>query len=63
MTPNSMPLDALLGHVSNSDQDRLREILGHTLQALIEAEAAGAVGPSRPAQRGSGRRSLGPGVG
>ena len=27
MTPNSMPLDALLDHVSNSDQDSLKEIL------------------------------------
>jgi putative transposase len=44
MTPNSMPLDALLGYVSNSDQDTLREILEHTRQALIEAEAAGVVG-------------------
>jgi hypothetical protein len=41
MTPASMPLDALLGYVSNSDQDTLREVLEHTLQALIEAEAAG----------------------
>ena len=37
MTPTSMPLDALLDYVSNSDQDSLREILEHTLQALIEA--------------------------
>ena len=40
MTPTSMPLDTLLGYVSNSDQDALREILEHTLQALIEVEAA-----------------------
>ena len=44
MTPISVPLDALLGYVSNSDQDTLREILEHTLQALIEAEAATVVG-------------------
>lgn len=35
MTPNSMPLDALLGYISTSDQDSLREILEHTPQALI----------------------------
>src|ERR1035437_4378009 len=46
MTPNSMPLDALLGYVSNSDQD--------TLQALIEAEAAGVVG-AQPHERKEGR--------
>jgi len=40
MTPNSMPLDALLGYISTSGQDSLLEILDHTLQALIEAEAA-----------------------
>ena len=58
MTPNSMPLDALLDHVSNSDQDSLKEILEHTLQALIEAEAAAVIGagrhertPERQAQR------------
>ena len=38
MTPNSMPLNALVGYVLNSDQDTLREILEDTLQALIEAE-------------------------
>jgi len=54
MTPNSMPLDALLDYVSNSDQDSLREILGHTLQALIEAEAATAVG-AQPHERSEGR--------
>src|ERR1035437_2855750 len=54
MTPNSMPLDALLGYVSNSDQDTLREIPEHTLQALIEAEAAAAVG-AQPHERTEGR--------
>jgi len=54
MTPNSMPLDALLGYVANSDQDTLREILEHTLQALIEAEAAAAVG-AQPHERTEGR--------
>jgi transposase-like protein len=54
MTPNSMPLDALLGYVSNSDQDTLREILEHTLQALIEAEAAGVVG-AQPHERTESR--------
>jgi hypothetical protein len=54
MTPDSMPLDALLGHVSNSDQDTLREILEHTLQALIEAEAAGVVG-AQPHERSNSR--------
>ena len=58
MTPNSMPLDALLDHVSHLDQDSLKEILEHTLQALIEAEAAAVIGagryertPERQAQR------------
>ena len=62
MTPNSMPLDALLDHVSNSDQDSLKEILEHTLQALIEAEAAAVIGagrhertPERQAQRNGDR--------
>jgi len=54
MTPNSMPLDALLGYVSNSDQDTLREILEHTRQALIEAEAAAVVG-AQPHERTEGR--------
>src|SRR5487761_1384264 len=54
MTPSSMPLDALLGYVSNSDQDSLREILGRTLQALIEAEAAQVVG-AQPHERSAGR--------
>ncbi len=54
MTPTSMPLDALLGYVSNSDQDTLREVLEHTLQALIEAEAAGVVGV-QPHERSEGR--------
>jgi transposase-like protein len=54
MTPNSMPLDALLGYVANSDQDTLREILEHTLQALIEAEAAAVVG-AQPHERTEGR--------
>jgi putative transposase len=54
MTPNSMPLDALLGYVSNSDQDILREILEHTLQALIEAEAAAVVG-AQPHERTESR--------
>jgi transposase-like protein len=45
-----MPLDALLDYVSNSDQDSLREILEHTLQALIEAEAAAVVG-AQPHER------------
>jgi transposase-like protein len=54
MTPNSMPLDALLGYVANSDQDTLREILEHTLQALIEAEAAGVVG-AQPHERTESR--------
>jgi transposase-like protein len=54
MTPNNMPLDALLGYVSNSDQDPLREILEHTLQALIEAEPAAAVG-AQPHERTEGR--------
>jgi transposase-like protein len=49
-----MPLDALLDYVSNSDQDSLREILGHTLQALIEAEAAQVVG-AQPHERSEGR--------
>ena len=44
MNPTSMPLDALLDYVSNSDQDTLREIPEHTLQAVIEAGAAAAVG-------------------
>ncbi len=47
MTPTSMPLHALLDHVSNSDQDSLKEILEHTLQALIEAEAAAVIGADR----------------
>ncbi|MGH7758976.1 MAG: transposase, partial [Candidatus Dormibacteria bacterium] len=46
MTPASMPLDALLYHVSNSDQDQLKEILERTLQALIEAEATQVLGAS-----------------
>jgi hypothetical protein len=46
MTPRSRPLDALLGYVSNSARDTWREILEHTLQALIEVEAAGVVGRS-----------------
>jgi transposase-like protein len=54
MTPTSMPLDALLDYVSNSDQDTLREILEHTLQALIEVEAAGVVG-AQPHERSEGR--------
>ncbi|HUY09838.1 MAG TPA: transposase, partial [Candidatus Dormibacteraeota bacterium] len=54
MTPTSMPLDALLDYVSNSDQDSLREILEHTLQALIEAEAAAAVG-AQPHERTESR--------
>jgi transposase-like protein len=49
-----MPLDALLGYVSNSDQDILREILEHTLQALIEAEAAAVVG-AQPHERTESR--------
>jgi hypothetical protein len=48
MAPNSMPLDALLDYLSNSDQDTLREVLQHTLQALIEAEAAEVVGGAAP---------------
>ncbi|MGA7172213.1 MAG: hypothetical protein WCB86_02270 [Candidatus Dormiibacterota bacterium] len=44
MAPNSMPVNALLGYVSNSDQDSLREILEHSQQALIKAEAAEVVG-------------------
>lgn len=54
MTPNSMPLDALLDYLSNSDQDTLREVLQHTLQALIEAEAAGVVG-AQPHERSEDR--------
>jgi putative transposase len=54
MTPSSMPLDALLGYVANSDQDTLREILEHTRQALIEAEVAAAVG-AQPHERTEGR--------
>jgi len=54
MTPTSMPLDALLDYVSNSDQDTLREILEHTLQALIEVEAAAVVG-AQPHERSEGR--------
>ena len=54
MTPNSMPLDALLGCISSSDQHSLREILEHTLQALIEAEAALVLG-ARPHERTESR--------
>src|SRR5487761_1815825 len=54
MTPTSMPLDALLDYVSNSDQDSLREILERTLQALIEAEAATVVG-AQPHERTESR--------
>ena len=54
MTPNSMPLDALLGYISSSDQDSLREILEHTLQALIEAEAAVVLG-AQPHERTESR--------
>jgi transposase-like protein len=54
MASNSMPLDALLDYVSNSDQDTLREILERTLQALIEAEAAGVVG-AQPHERTESR--------
>ena len=54
MTPNSMPSNALLGYVANLDQDTLREILEHTLQALIEAEAAAVVG-AQPHERTEGR--------
>ncbi|MGH7643537.1 MAG: transposase, partial [Candidatus Dormibacteria bacterium] len=54
MTPNSMPLDALLDQISNSEQDRLREILEHTLQALIEAEASQVLG-ARPHERTESR--------
>lgn len=54
MTPNSMPLDALLGYISTSDQDSLREILEHTLQALIEAEAAVVLG-AQPHERTESR--------
>jgi transposase-like protein len=54
MTPTSMPLDALLDYVSDPDQDTLREILEHTLQALIEVEAAGVVG-AQPHERSEGR--------
>ena len=53
MTPNSMPSNALLGYVANLDQDTLREILEHTLQALIEAEAAAVVG-AQPHERTGG---------
>ncbi|HVD02942.1 MAG TPA: transposase, partial [Candidatus Dormibacteraeota bacterium] len=49
-----MPLDALLGYISNSDQDSLREILEHTLQALIEAEAAVVLG-AQPHERTESR--------
>jgi transposase-like protein len=49
-----MPLDALLDYLSNSDQDTLREVLQHTLQALIEAEAAGVVG-AQPHERSEDR--------
>jgi len=45
---------APFGYVSNSDQDTLREILEHTLQALIEAEAAGVVG-AQPHERTESR--------
>lgn len=54
MTPTSMPLEPLLGYVSNSDRDTPREILEHTLQALIEAEAAAAVG-AQPHERTESR--------
>ena len=54
MTPTSMPLDALLDYVSDPDQDTLREILEHTLQAVIEVEAAG-VGGAQPHERSEGR--------
>ena len=54
MTPTSMPLNALLDYVSTSDHDTLREILEHTLQAVIEVEAAGVVG-AQPHERSEGR--------
>ncbi|MGH9072297.1 MAG: IS256 family transposase [Acidimicrobiales bacterium] len=49
-----MPLDVLLDQISNSEQDRLREILEHTLQALIEAEASQVLG-AQPHERTESR--------
>jgi len=45
MAPNIMPLDSLLGQGLNSDQETVQEIRGHSLQALIDAEAGAAEGP------------------
>jgi putative transposase len=54
MTPTSLPFDALLDYVSTSDQDTRREILKHTLQAVIDEAAAAVVG-AQPHERSEGR--------
>lgn len=48
---DGIPLEALLGYPVNSDQDPWREIMEHTLQPLLEAEAAGGVGRDLSASR------------